>query len=163
MRATRFRDLLLYTVAAGVICWLLVNSFYGSMPKLSWFVPRSLPILAVAEAISGLQLRARIQRRRGATLVDPLVAARSVALAKASAIVGAVMFGAWAGLLGYVLPHRDTIEAARTDTPVGIVGAIGAACLVAAALWLEYCCRTPDRPENSSDDTNRAESDSGNR
>jgi hypothetical protein len=161
MRATRVRDLLLYLAAAGVVSWLLVNSFYGSLPKLSWFVPLSLPILAIAEAISGFQLRARIQRRRGAALLDPLVAARSVALAKASAIVGAVMLGAWAGLLGYVLPHRDVIEAARSDTLVGAVGAIGAACLVAAALWLEYCCRTPDEPEGSRDDVRSAE-DSGN-
>ena len=159
MRATRLRDLLLFTVAAGVVSWLLVNSFYGDLPRLHWFVPVSLPVLAVAEAISGWQLRARIHRRRGAVLVDPLVAARSVALAKASAIVGAVMFGAWCGMLGYAIPHRDTISAAHGDATVGIVGAAGAAALVLAALWLEYCCRTPDQRPKSPADVHSGESD----
>lgn len=149
MRATRLRDLLLFIVGAGIISWVLVSNFYGDMPRLSWFVPISLPVLAVAEAISGVQLRARIHRRRGAQLLDPLVAARSVALAKASAIVGAVMTGAWAGLLGYVVPHRDSISAARGDTTVGVVGLVGAICLVAAALFLEWCCRTPKPPEDT--------------
>ena len=156
MRATRIRDLLLFVVAAGAISWVLVSNFYGDLPKFSWFVPVSLPVLAVAEAITGLQLRARIHRRRGAAPVEPLVAARSVALAKASAIVGAVMLGAWAGLLGYVVPHRDTISAARGDTTVGVVGAAGAACLIAAALWLEYCCRTPGPPKDSEKDAQKS-------
>jgi hypothetical protein len=162
MRATRIRDLLLFMVAAGVASYVLISSFYGDLPRFHWFVPVSLPILAVAEFISGLQLRNRIHRRRGAEPVEPLAAARSVALAKASAIVGAVMAGAWAGLLGYTVPHRDTISAAHGDTTVGIVGTAGAICLVAAALWLEWCCRTPDPPSSDRPDVHSGESDSRN-
>lgn len=153
MRATRVRDLVLFAVGAGVLAWLVIRNVYGDLPRLQWFVSLSLPILAVAELLSGLQLRARIQRRRGAAPVEPIVAARAVALAKASAIVGAVMAGVWAGLLCYVVPHRNVIVAAQNDSRVGIAGLVGAILLVAAALWLEFCCRTPKQPEDEKPDS----------
>lgn len=153
MRATRIRDLILYALGAGVVVWLLVRRNYGSFPDLEWFVPLSLPVLAVFEALTGGQLRARIHRKPGTNPVEPLTAARAVALAKASAIVGAVMAGAWAGLLVYVIPERDTLAAAGHDTTVGAVGAVGAVVLVAAALWLEFCCRTPKPPDQEEDDS----------
>lgn len=157
MRFTRIRDLAALLVAAGAAAYILVRAYYGSLPRLQWFVPVSLPVLAVAEAVFGFQLRSRIGRRPGTVPVDPLVAARAVVLAKASAIVGAVVAGVWAGLLGYLLPVRDTITAAADDTPTGIVGCAGALCLVAAALWLEHCCRAPRPPDREdSPDTERA-------
>jgi hypothetical protein len=80
--------------------------------------------------------------------VQPLVAARSLALAKASAVVGAVMTGVWAGLLVYVLPRLDFLAAADADARTGTVGVAAALSLVGAALWLEYCCRTPTPPDS---------------
>ena len=80
--------------------------------------------------------------------MQPLVAARSLALAKASAVVGAVMAGVWAGLLVYVLPRLDFLAAAADDALTGAVGVLAAASLVAAALWLEYSCRTPTPPDS---------------
>jgi hypothetical protein len=70
-----------------------------------------------------------------------------LALAKASAIVGAAMVGVWVGLLLYVLPRLDYLAAAGNDTRTGVVGLVASATLVAAALWLEYSCRTPEPPE----------------
>ena len=62
------------------------------------------------------QLRDRIRRRPGALPVQPLVAARMLALAKASAVVGAVMVGIWAGLLVYAVPRLGLLAAAGGDT-----------------------------------------------
>ena len=56
------------------------------------------------------------------------------------------MLGAWAGVLAYVLPARGEFEAAAHDTVSGVVGAVCAAVLIAAALWLERCCKTPEDP-----------------
>ncbi len=148
MHPTRLRDLVSVAVVVGAISYLVVRLIYGDLPRLSWFLPLSLPVLAVAEAVAGYQLRARIHRRPNTRPVQPIVAARTVALAKASAIVGALMTGVWVGLLGYVVPRRSTILAAQGDTVAGIIGAAGAIVLVAAALWLEYCCRAPDPPED---------------
>lgn len=144
---TRVRDLAGYAAGVTLLTWLALRQWYGDLPRLSWFVPLSLALLALAEAIAAGQLRARIRRRPGAAPVEPLVAARSLALAKASAVVGAVMTGVWAGLLGYVLPRLDFLAAAGADARTGVVGVTGALLLVGAALWLEYSCRTPTPPD----------------
>jgi hypothetical protein len=36
------------------------------------------------------------------------------------------------------------VAAAASDTVAAVIGIVGAAVLVAAALGLEWCCRTPD-------------------
>ncbi|HSV67783.1 MAG TPA: DUF3180 domain-containing protein [Mycobacteriales bacterium] len=148
---THPRDLAVIALVAALLSWLVVRQWYGSVPRLQWFVPLSLVVLAVAEAISGFQLRARIRRRPGLEPVDPLVAARQVALAKASALVGAAMVGVWAGLLVYATPRLDRLAAARGDVVTAGVGVVCAGLLVGAALWLEFCCRTPRPPGDSAD------------
>jgi hypothetical protein len=147
MSPTRVRDLLGYALAAALLAWLALRQWYGDLPRLGWFVPLSLGLLGLAEAIAGGQLRARIRRRPGTLPVQPLVAARSVALAKASALVGAVMLGVWGGLLAYALPRLDYLAAAPDDARTAGVGVGAAVCLVAGALWLEWCCRTPSTPD----------------
>lgn len=147
MTATKVRDLAGYALAAGLIGWVAVRQWYGDLPRLSWFLPLSLALLALAEAIAGSQLRAGIRRRPGARPVRPLVAARSVALAKASSLVGAVMLGLWGGLLAYTLGQLSYLAAAPADARTAGVGMVAALSLVTAALWLEWCCRTPRTPD----------------
>src|SRR5947199_7461876 len=125
---TQYRDLASLAAFAGLVCWLAVRQWYGSLPRLHWFVPLSLAVLAVAEMISGSQLRARLRHRPGLEPVDPIVAARQLALAKASAMVGAAALGAWAGFLIYLLPRLSTIVAARGDARTAAVG-VGCAAL----------------------------------
>jgi Protein of unknown function (DUF3180) len=144
---TRVRDLIACAVGVGLVAWLAIREWYGELPRLTWFLPLSLALLALAEVLAGNQLRARIRRRPGARPVQPLVAARSLALAKASALVGAAMAGVWGGLLLYVLPRLDFLAAAPADARTGAVGVVAALSLVAAALWLEQCCRTPTPPD----------------
>ncbi|HYT09941.1 MAG TPA: DUF3180 domain-containing protein [Mycobacteriales bacterium] len=148
LASTRLRDLAGYALGVALVVWLALRQWYGDMPRLGWFVPLSLLLLALAELIAAGQLRARIRRRPGTRPVQPLVAARTLALAKASAVVGAIMVGVWSGLLLYVLPRLDYLAAADDDARTGAVGAAAAASLVAAALWLEYCCRTPTPPDS---------------
>ena len=144
---TRVRDLTAYAAAVTLITWLAVRQWYGDLPRLRWFVPLSLLLLAVAEVLAANQLRDRIRRRPGAPPVQPLVAARMLALAKASAVVGAVMVGIWAGLLVYVVPRLGQLAAAGNDTATAAFGVVAAVALTAAALWLEYSCRTPAPPD----------------
>lgn len=148
LEPTRLRDLAGQAAGVALVVWLALRQWYGDLPRLSWFLPLSLALLALAEVLAAGQLRARIRRRPGALPVQPLVAARSLALAKASALVGAVMTGVWAGLLLYVLPRLDFLAAAGEDVRTGAVGVAAALSLVAAALWLEYSCRTPTPPDS---------------
>jgi Protein of unknown function (DUF3180) len=144
---TRIRDLIAYAAAVTLISWLAMRQWYGDLPGLRWFVPASLVLLAIAEVLAANQLRDRIRHRPGALPVQPLVAARMLALAKASAVVGAVMVGIWAGLLVYVVPRLGQLAAAGNDTAIAAFGVVAAVALTAAALWLEYSCRTPAPPD----------------
>ncbi|GDY30775.1 DUF3180 domain-containing protein [Gandjariella thermophila] len=155
MRFTRIRDLVTVAVVAAVLVHLLARLAYGSLPPLPTFAGVTLLILAVIELVLGFNLRARINRKPGAAPVQPLTAARAVALAKASSLVGAIMVGAWVGILGYVVPRRSDLAAAASDTPSGIIGVLCSAALVGAALWLEYCCKTPKGPEDEDEYSRR--------
>ena len=105
----------------------------------------ALLIAAGAEAWVGRDLRARIQGKRGARPAPPLFVARMVALAKASSQTAALLAGICAGFMIYLsgmtgapTPRADLIDASLSF----------GACLVllAAALFLEYCCRVPGEP-----------------
>lgn len=145
---TRVRDLAGYAAAITLIGWLAMRQWYGDLPRLTWFLPLSLLLLAAAEVLAANNLRARIRRRPGAPPVQPIVAARSLALAKASGLVGSVVVGAWGGLLVYAAPRVGQLEAASADTRTATAGVLSGLALVAAALWLEYCCRSPTPPDS---------------
>lgn len=144
MTTTRPRDLLVAGLVTAVLVHLLVRLAYGSLPAVPAFAGATLGVLGIAEAIGGSALRARIERRPGTQPVQPLVAARAVLVAKASSLAGAVMAGGWTGLLAYALPRSGDIAAAADDSVGAAIGLVCALGLVAGALWLERCCRTPD-------------------
>lgn len=144
--ATRPRDLLVAAVVTAVVANLAVQLSYGSLPAIPALAGVTLGVLGLAEAIAGGALRARIERRPGTTPVPALTAARAVLVAKASSLGGAIMTGAWAGLLLHVLPRSTEIVAAAGDSVGAAVGLACALVLVGGALWLERCCRTPDDP-----------------
>jgi hypothetical protein len=144
MTATRPRDLLVVALVIAVLANLAVRLSYESLPGFPLLAGVTLGVLGVAELVGGNLLRARIRRKPGTRPVEPLVAARAVVLAKASSLGGAVVAGAWAGLLAYVLPRASTVSAAASDTASGAVGLVCALALVGGALWLEHCCRAPD-------------------
>jgi len=155
MTPTRARDLVLPAVLTGLLVHLLLRIGYDELPPLPPLAGSTLAIIAVVEAAFGYSLRARIAHRPGTRPVPALTAARAVALAKASSLVGAIMLGGWLAVVAYALPQRDELAAAGADTTSAIVGAACAAGLIAAALWLEYCCRTPGGPDEPKDDEER--------
>jgi hypothetical protein len=167
MTPVRRRDLVVLAAGLAVAAWLLVRSWYGDLPSLDWWLPAPLAVLAVAEVLAARTLRDRLADQRAARagrppragdasarpvrLVEPLLVARLAVLAQASAYVGAVFAGVWAGVLAHVWPAAvDGVRAAGGDT---VTAAIGIGCsvgLVAAALWLESVCRVPPDDEQPS-------------
>jgi len=148
---TRIRDLALTAVLTSVLSYVLVAAYYGDLPALPWTSSAAIACLAVAEGAAARGTRQRITRRPGTRPVDPLVVARLVALAKASALVGAVLLGGWLGAFGYTFLARDRLVAADRDAVVSGLGVLASLLLVAAALWLEQSCRTPPFPEDERD------------
>ena len=153
MKPTRVRDLLALAVLAAVITWLLVRTLYGSLPAIPVYAGASLYVAAVIEVVLAFVIRSRVGKHEigeGPGRIHPITVARSVALAKASALVGAASTGVWAGFLLFLLPERAEVRAAMDDTSGAVVGAVAGVALVAAALWLEYCCKAPEDPDEPS-------------
>ncbi|GAA3025929.1 DUF3180 domain-containing protein [Actinokineospora globicatena] len=150
MRFTTARDLVLAGLIGAVVVYLALRLLYGDLPPLPQLAGITLLVLAVVEALFGFGLRDRI--KGNGKPVQALTAARAVALAKASSLLGAIMVGAWLGVLGYVLPDSGQVAAAKHDVVSAVIGLGCAAALIGAALWLEHCCRTPpDRDDQRRD------------
>ena len=156
MNPVRRRDLLVVAVGLAFGSWLVVRAAYGVLPPLHWWLPVPVGVLAVAEALGARTLRTRLAAERerrprpgppspaaAARPVEPLLVARAAVLAQASAYVGAVFAGCWAGLLVHTVPALGRLTAAAGDTTTGVLGVLLSLALVAAALWLEHECKVP--------------------
>ncbi|HEY3751002.1 MAG TPA: DUF3180 domain-containing protein [Pseudonocardiaceae bacterium] len=151
MKFTRTRDLVIAGAVIAVLVNLLMIFSYDSLPPLPRLAGATLLLLAVVELVFAQSLRARLAGRSGTKPVPSLVAARAVALAKASSLLGAIMVGAWLGVLVYVLPKRADIISASGDTNTSVIGLVSAAALIAAGLWLEHSCRAPEDRDDPDD------------
>jgi len=149
MKPTKILDLTANVFVAAVVAWIATRWAYSSFPPITVIAGASLYPVAALDAVLAFVIRARVGDQRigdGPKQLHPITAARAVALAKASAQVGSLAAGVWLGFLIWALPQHSTLRAASSDTPGAIVGLIAGVALVAAALWLEYCCRAPSEP-----------------
>jgi hypothetical protein len=162
----RRRDLLVIAVGLAVATWLLVRAWYGDLPPFDWWLPVPLAVLALAEVLGARTLKARLAALRDARTrsgtsvaatrsvpvrpVEPMLVARLAVLAQASAYVGAVFTGVWAGVLAHVGPAVGRLQAAEGDTVAALIAIACSVALAAAALWLESVCRVP--PSSTEDE-----------
>lgn len=150
MGLTRKRDLAAAVLAAAAVSYLFIRFLYGNFPPITVWTGLSLFAVALVEAVWGVSVRRRIRDGQvgvGVGRLNPLAVARSVAVAKASAWVGALALGWWAGVLAYVLPRRTELRVAAADTPGVTVAALSALLLISSALWLQHCCTSPSDPD----------------
>ena len=151
MKPTRARTLLLIIVLTAAVTWALLTAIYSKLPPLTWTGVPALLLAAAAEAWLGRDLRARIAGRPGSKPAPPLFVARMVALAKASSLVAALLAGVSAGFIVY-LPGLLGASTPRSDMITASVAFGSSLVLLAAALYLEYCCRVPKNPDRGRDD-----------
>lgn len=155
MGPTRIRDLAGAAAAVAILGYLAIHTLYRHFPAITGWTGLSLLAVAAAEAAWAVTVRSRIRDGRigvGAGRLDPLAVARSVAVAKASAWVGAVMLGWWLAVVLYLMPRRAELRVAAADTPGAVVAAVSALALVIAALWLQHCCKSPGEAADDTDD-----------
>lgn len=147
---TRIRDLAAVGAVAAVVGYLLVSLSYSSIPQLPRLAGLPAAILGVALAIVGWAFRRRMRETAAPAAgaeprrpLEPLTAARALMTAKAGSLAGAAFGGLWLGMLVHVVPRSGQVAAAEADTLTAVIGLACAAVLVAGALFLEHCCRTP--------------------
>ncbi|TGD83929.1 DUF3180 domain-containing protein [Mycolicibacterium sp. CH28] len=153
MGPTRIRDLTVVVVGVAVLAWLLMRVLYHYFPPITLWTGLSLLVVGALEAAWAVSVRAKIRSGQigvGGGRLHPLAVARSVVIAKASAWLGALMLGWWGGVLVFLLLRRAE-RVASAYIPGVVVAAVSALALVAGALWLEHCCKSPGEPTESAD------------
>lgn len=149
MGPTRKRDLAAAVLGTAVAGYLLVTVIYRWFPPITVWTGLSLIAVGVVEALWGRHVRAKIADGEigdGPGRLHPLSVARSLVVAQASAWVGALALGWWVAVLTYLMPRRSWLRVAAEDTTGTAVAALSALVLVAAALWLQHCCKSPGDP-----------------
>jgi len=146
MGPTRTRDVTAAAAVVAVISYLAVGVLYRWFPPITVWTGISLLLAAIAEIAWGRYVRKKIvdgEIGAGPGWLHPLAVARTVVVAKASAWMGALVLGFWLGVLGYLLRQRSALQAAADDTGGAVAAAASALALLAAALWLQNCCKSP--------------------
>lgn len=154
MGPTRKRDLTVVVLGAAVVGYLLIRAVYRWFPPITVWTGVSLLVVAAAEGLWGRYVRTKINDGEigdAPGWLHPLAVARSLIIAKASAWVGALVLGWWAGVLVYFLPRHSWVRAVAEDTSGAVVAAASALALVIAALWLQHCCKSPQDPTDHGD------------
>ena len=156
MEPTRVRLLVALAVLAGAVGWAavkLVDAFANRTLPVPWTVAVAMAMLALALALWARGTKARLSGRAGTKPMDPLVAARTAALALAGSRTGALVAGFYLGV-GIALVPDWAVPQVRDRVIVALVTVLCAVLVVLAALWLERICRIPpdDAPHDASDD-----------
>lgn len=146
VQPTGWRPVLGTILITGMLAYVVVDQAYGSLPLLPWTAIPTFALLAVGEGITAVHTRRRIRRVPGTEPIEPLSAARLVALAKASAILASLAIGAFGGM-ALALVSRLHAPASRADALTAAGTLLAAGLLLAAALFLEYACRVPDEDQ----------------
>ena len=141
------RLLLAIAAVLAAIGWgvtRLVDAYAGRSLPVPWTAPAVMVVLAIALALWARGTRDRLAGKPGTKRIEPLVAARSAALAMAASRTGAVVGGFYAGVAIALAPMWD-VPYVRELVSLAALG--GAVLVVLGALWLERICRLPPQDD----------------
>jgi hypothetical protein len=149
MAPTSVRLLLALAVLAATAGWALAqvwDAVTGRYVPVPWTAAIGLCLLAVGLLLWTLRVRHRLGRKPGTLPLDPIVAARTAALAMAGSRTGAVLGGLYLGMGVAFLPLVSQ-DPGRERVLSATAAVLTAVAVVVVSLWLERCCRLPDPPE----------------
>jgi hypothetical protein len=143
--------LALLALISSMFGWSLANwvDNMGRLIAIPWLAPATLWLFALAVLWWARGTRARLDPKSDRPRMDPLVAARTAALALAGSRTGAAVFGFYGGIALRLLGETG-IAAGRQRLICAALAALGALALTAASLYLERICRIPQDPKGDS-------------
>lgn len=143
MTPARIVTALLIALVSVTVCWVGLDIWTGSggnpLP-LSWSAVVGTVALVAVVIAAGLPVRRWVHGRRDRAL-DPLVAARTAVLAKASAYGGAALIGWYLSQGLLLLP--DLVGERRERFIVALVASAAAAGVSVAGFVVQQWCRIP--------------------
>jgi hypothetical protein len=143
MRPTSVSTLLALFAGLATASWGLldlVENRGGVLPPISRTAPLGLFALALVVLIAALSVRSRLRSRDRRP--HPLAMARMVVLGKASAHLGPIVGGLYAGYALVLLPTMD-ITSRRDRAVLAGLAVAAAVLLTVAGLLLERFCQVP--------------------
>lgn len=143
MRTTQLRLVVGLLALGAAIGWTVARfTLTGErpVPDVPWSAAGALLFFAGVLGLGAWYMYDRVRRRRD--LVDLVVAVRLLVLAKASALVGALVSGGYGGFGLYFVSEFDVPEG-RTRVIRALVAAAAGVVVVVAALILERACKVP--------------------
>ena len=143
MRPTRVRLLVAMLLGVTAVTWGVLQIMLDRgavLPPLTWTAPSFIALLAIVVLATALGLRARLDDP--AKRPHPLSMARMAVLGKASAHVGPIVGGLYAGYLLVLLPGLE-IASRRDRSVLCLVALLASIGLSVAGLVLERACRVP--------------------
>ena len=166
MKPTRKRNLVALAVIAALFGATIERTYLaatGMVIPVSPWTPGAVLFMVIALTVWALTLRRRLlhlararhaRRAPGTPFMmqerplDPIAAARTVALAFAASRAGAVLFGLYAGIALLLLRHWGSNDIEWRFWLALITVGLSFA-LVCVALWIERMCTLPDPPANA--------------
>jgi hypothetical protein len=142
----------------GVVAGLLTDAALTASGHALLVPPLTLSITLAVIAIIVVALAWPIRRAIKGTAplrIDPFRAARTVVLAKACSIMGALLLGLALGLLLFMLTR--TVLGDPLGTVLTVAAAVGGALLLVGGLLAEwFCTLPPDDSDSDDEDADRA-------
>jgi membrane protease YdiL (CAAX protease family) len=143
VRPTQIRSLFALFIVGGVLGYAFVRisiAVNGVAPQIQW--TSVIVLLAAAAIVLVLANSTYRTLHRERKRMDAHRAVRFLLLAKASALVGAIVAGSY---LGFAVHFVDQLDVALPQTRVirSVCAAIAAVLLVVGGLLLERACRIP--------------------
>jgi polyferredoxin len=135
-------------LAGGVLLYLL-QLLFQTRGEFIFVPPISLPvtlfIVAIGVVVLAIPVRRAVNGKKNAK-IDPFYASRIVALAKATTYVGALLSGAGAGILIFVVARPVAPPLGMVTSSIALI--LTAILLIVAGLVAEnFCTLPPDDPE----------------
>jgi hypothetical protein len=145
LRPTSVGVVVAWAVVGLVLGWVwhpAAEHFGGTAPLVSWAQPAALWLVAVIVVVTWWQTRAIVQVRR--ERLEPHRAVNRLVLARAGALVGALVAGVYAGYaISWIGDPADLAGQRILRSGVAVVAGV---VIVVAALLLERACRVRKRP-----------------
>jgi hypothetical protein len=143
MQRTRVRTLVLVAVGATALGWLVVRLLASRgvvLPAVPWAMVAVLVLIAAVVLGMGWTVRQYLHGKH--PTLDPMRAARTAVLAKASCYTGALLAGWYAAQVVDVLGDLG-IESQRDRALSAGLAVLGAVVLAVVGLVVEWFCRIP--------------------
>jgi hypothetical protein len=150
MRPTTWRTLVVMLVVGVVAGWIvtrLVDAVADRSLPVPWTAPVVMLVLALALVLWARGTRSRLARRPGTKPLDPVVAARTAALAMAGSRTGALVAGFYLGV-AVALSGGWDVPYVRGLILISLATVAASVAVVAASLWLERICRLPPEQDD---------------